>query len=355
MTLPSKSFWEHKTVLVTGHTGFKGSWLSLCLSEMGAVVHGLALEPHGPKNLFSDLRLSDRLDRDFRVDIRDFTAVREAISQSQPDVIFHLAAQALVGEGLRSPLDTISTNVMGTANLLEACRQTSQRCVFISVTTDKVYSNENLGQVFGEQDSLGGKDPYSASKAAADIISQMFDSAYFNNREISVGVARAGNVIGGGDWNQDRIFPDIARAWSSGEIVKIRSPKATRPWQHVLEPLRGYMILAERLQAQQKISGPINFGPDPQDCLTVQELVSISSAFWQGNPGWDIEFEGRSHEVESLAISNSLASHLLGIEPVWTSEKAIERTTEWYFQFLMGANAETLCLADIQAYWNENE
>ena len=355
MTSPSSRFWKQKKVLVTGHTGFKGSWLSLYLLEMGAEVHGLALEPTKPRNLYSELELSDRLSGDFRIDVREFAAVREAIAQSQPDVIFHLAAQALVGEGLRHPLNTIATNVMGTANLLEACRQMNRRCVIISVTTDKVYLNERLGQVFMEHDSLGGNDPYSASKAAADIISQMFASTYFNNREISVGVARAGNVIGGGDWNQDRIFPDIARAWSSGEIVNIRYPQATRPWQHVLEPLRGYMVFAERLEAQPEICGPINFGPDSRDCLTVEELVSISSGFWQGNPGWNIVRGSNSHEVETLAIDNSLASQVLGVKPVWSSARAIERTTEWYRQYFLGARAETLCLGDIQAYSDENE
>lgn len=355
MGFPSSRFWKQKTVLITGHTGFKGSWLSLYLSEMGAVVHGLALNPSGPKNLFSDLNLPERIVRDFRVDIRDEAAVHEAIAQSQPDVIFHLAAQALVGEGLRSPLNTIRTNVMGTANLLDACRKIGRRCVVISVTTDKVYSNENLGQVFREQDPLGGKDPYSASKAAADIISQAFEEAYFSNRDISVGVARAGNVIGGGDWSVDRIFPDIARAWSSGEIAKIRSPRATRPWQHVLEPLRGYLLLAEKLDTNHQTCGPVNFGPDPRDCLTVEELVSISSVYWQGNPGWETLSRGSPHEVESLAIDNSLASKLLGIEPVWSSEEAIERTTKWYYRHSLGAEAEALCLGDIRAYGNKNE
>lgn len=354
MNTPSNRYWEQKKVLVTGHTGFKGSWLSLYLSEMGADVHGLALEPTEPRNLFSDLRLSDRLARDLRVDVREFAAVREAIAQTEPDVIFHLAAQSLVGEGFRSPLNTIATNVLGTANLLEACRQIDRRCVIISVTTDKVYSNENLGQVFREHDSLGGKDPYSASKAAADIVSQMYAATYFNNREISVGVARAGNVIGGGDWNQDRIFPDIARAWSSGEIVNIRSPRATRPWQHVLEPLRGYVVLAERLEAQPEISGPINFGPDSRDSLTVEELVSMSSGFWQGNPGWNVLSGSNHREVETLAIDNSTARRVLGIKPVWSSAIAIERTTEWYRHYFSGESAETLCLGDIQAYIDEN-
>lgn len=350
MPFPSKDFWKSKRVLVTGHTGFKGAWLSLYLSEIGADVYGLALDARGTKSLYSELKIQDRLLGDSRIDIRDLTGVRAVMSAFQPEVIFHLAAQALVSVGYQTPLDTISTNIMGTANLLEATRETGLRTVFISVATDKVYSNQNFGRAFQEHDPLGGDDPYSASKGAADILSQMYGSAYLIGLEVPIGIARAGNVIGGGDWSDNRLFPDLVRAWSSNEPVKLRLPQATRPWQHVLEPLRGYLLLAEKLEGNPQLSGPINFGPDAHDSLPVEEVVNIASNFWPENPGWVKDSEEKFHESKHLSVDNSLAKKFLDAEPIWQSRTAIERTTRWYREHHFGGSAIRLCLDDIEAY-----
>lgn len=350
MRLDLKDLWDSKKVLVTGHTGFKGAWLSFYLSELGANVQGMGLEPTGPTSLYSDLNLRERLSGESRIDVRNFARVRLAIEKFQPEVIFHLAAQAFVGSGYRSPLATIATNVMGTSNLMEATRQAGETSVFISVTSDKVYANHNTNRSFGEADPMGGHDPYSASKAAADIISQMFSSAYFSESGIAVGIARAGNVIGGGDWAQGRLFPDLVRAWSSNEQVRLRLPLATRPWQHVLEPLRGYLALAEKLFGQPELSGPLNFGPNLEDSLAVEDVVRIASDFWPGNSGWTTDSDFHFHESRDLAIDNSRARELLNLEPVWESTTAIKRTTHWYREYFAGAPAERLCLGDIRAF-----
>ena len=340
-------------MLVTGHTGFKGSWLAFYLSEMGAHVHGLALDPIGSPNLYSELKLSTRLASDSRIDIRDYARIRNAVDQLRPEVIFHLAAQALVSEGYRFPITTLSTNVMGTMNLLEATRELRLEAVFISVTTDKVYGNSGATHSFAEDDPLGGYDPYSASKAAADIISQMFGSAYLNVIGAPVGIARAGNVIGGGDWSRNRLFPDLVRAWSSNKPAKLRLPHATRPWQHVLEPLRGYIIFAEMLQSRPEVFGPVNFGPDVDDSLSVEDVAGIASAFWPKNPGWVEEEEERFNEAKDLSIDNSLAKKMLDVKPVWRSQVAIERTTRWYHEYYSGTAAAELCLDDIRAFESE--
>lgn len=353
MSYPSRDFWKAKSVLVTGHTGFKGAWLSFYLSQMGAQVHGLALDPIGSPNLYSELKLSTRLASDSRIDIRDYAIIRDAVGQLRPEVIFHLAAQALVGKGYEFPINTLSTNVVGTANLLEATRELELKTVFISVTTDKVYANSSAAQSFAEDDPLGGHDPYSASKAAADIISQMFGSAYLSKIGTPVGIARAGNVIGGGDWSKNRLFPDLVRAWSSNKPARLRLPHATRPWQHVLEPLRGYIILAEMLQSKPEMFGPINFGPDVDDSLSVEDVVGVASAFWPKNPGWVEGDEEPFYEAKDLSIDNSRAKKMLDVKPVWRSQVAIERTTRWYHEYYSGTAAADLCLDDIRAFESE--
>lgn len=350
VTAPSREFWASRKVLVTGHTGFKGAWLSLYLSELGSQVHGLALEPITTKNLYSELNLPDRLASDSQVDLRDYRPVHDLLERIQPDVILHLAAQAIVSEGYRFPLDTLATNVMGTANLLEATRQLGLQTVVISVATDKVYRNNGPKKPFVEDDSLGGLDPYSASKAAADIVSQMFATSYLGQLGIPVGIARAGNVIGGGDWSKDRLFPDLARAWACNQPLKLRYPKATRPWQHVLEPLRGYLLLAEKLTTQPEMSGPFNFGPEVEDSLPVETVVNVASSFWPGSPGWLAEPEERFYETKDLAINNRRAKELLGVSPIWDSKTAIKRTTSWYHEYYSGVSAEQLCIDDIEAY-----
>jgi len=348
--LPSVAFWKNKKVLVTGHTGFKGSWLSLLLTEMGANVSGVSLAPVGSTNLYFELNMEDKLASDHRIDLRDFEGLSREIDEVSPDIVFHLAAQSLVRRGYLSPIDTIGTNVLGTAHLLESVRQAGLKPTIVSVTSDKVYANNQGKKVFSEFDPLGGYDPYSVSKAAADLVSQMYSAAYLMELKVPVGIARAGNVIGGGDWSENRLFPDLVRAWSSDVPASLRFPQATRPWQHVLEPIHGYLTLAERLYANPGMAGNFNFGPDPKDCLTVQHAVEIASRFWPANPGWTIETEDHFHESADLAIDSSKARDLLGVSPVWNSEQAIERTIHWYRDFCAGAPAEALCREDIDAF-----
>lgn len=301
----SKDFWESETVLVAGQTGFKGAWLSFYLSEMGAEVHCLALDPVSEIRIPSELRLLASLASDSRIDIRDFTKAHEAIRQFRPDVVVHLAAQAIVGESCRPPIDTLSTNGMGTANLLEPTRQLGKGTAFLSVATDKVSANNGDGQTFAEHDALGGNNPHSVRKAAADIVSQMFAKAYLSEIGVAVGIARSGRVIEDGDWSEDRLLPDLARAWSSNPQLRLRFPYFSQPWRHILESLRRYLPFAENLAVNPEMSGPINLGPIAGDFLPVSEVVDIAVRSWLKISSWVEETEKEFGEVKDLSIDSS--------------------------------------------------
>ena len=346
---PNQDFWRGRRVLVTGHSGFKGAWLSFWLARMGAIVSGLSLQPATNPNLFTLLCLEFSVENNW-LDIRDDESVRGVFESFQPEVVLHLAAQALVRPSYIAPSETFSTNIIGTLHVLEAARKTASVRSVVAVTTDKVYQNHEKGLAFEESDPLGGHDPYSASKAGAEMVISSYRKSFFEVAGIGVASARAGNVIGGGDWSVDRILPDAVRAWSTGQSLVVRNPRATRPWQHVLEPLAGYLCLAEHLFAQPESAQDFNFGPDPSDVATVKEVVTkAQESFGVGNIEWGSVPDGL-HEAQTLTLDNTKAKRLLGIHPVWNLQTALARTMNWYRLQNSGHRAVDLCEQDLQAY-----
>ncbi len=344
------SFWNGKRVLLTGHTGFKGSWLSLWLTEMGAQVSGLSLTPPGEPSLHRLLNGTRSPASDGIADIRDRLSVAARVMVTRPEVVFHLAAQPLVRAGYRDPLMTYETNVQGTANLLDALRIAPDVRAVVVVTTDKVYENPELGQAFRESDPLGGHDPYSASKAAAEIVTASYRQSFFAGRNIGVSTARAGNVIGGGDWAEDRLVPDAMRAWTRDGTLDVRRPDAVRPWQHVLEPLHGYLLLAERLWSYPDFDPALNFGPDHHAAASVRELLTLArDAYGRGETRFADVQEG-PHEAGYLMLDSSRACQALGYRPSWNLEVTVNRTMDWYRRLEKGMSARSLCLNDIEVF-----
>ncbi len=346
---PNQDFWRRRRVLVTGHSGFKGAWLSFWLARMGAIVSGVSLQPATNPNLFTLLGLESSMENNW-LDIRDETSVCEVFESFQPEVVLHLAAQALVRPSYNAPIETFSTNIIGTLHVLDAARKTASVRSIVAVTTDKVYKNHEKGLAFEESDPLGGHDPYSASKAGSEMVISSYRKSFFDAAGIGLASARAGNVIGGGDWSADRILPDAVRAWSTGQSLFVRNPRAIRPWQHVLEPLAGYFCLAEHIFAQPESAQDFNFGPDLSDVATVIEVVTKAQAsFGGGHIEWGSVPDGL-HEAQTLTLDNTKAKRLLGIHPVWNLEIAVDRTMNWYRLQNSGHSAVDLCEQDIQAY-----
>lgn len=355
-------FWCGRRVLLTGHTGFKGSWLALWLLELGAEVHGFALEPElaeaHAKPLFVSLELADRLGSGHQLgDIRDAAAIRSAVEAVQPEVVMHLAAQPLVRRGYEDPVGTWSTNVQGTLQLLESLRLLQHRCAVVLVTTDKVYANCEWEWGYREQDRLGGRDPYSASKAAMELLVESWRASFCGNgsdqiSHLALATARAGNVIGGGDWADDRIIPDAMRALVAGELIPVRNPLATRPWQHVLEPLSGYLQLAQQLFVNPEgHSKAYNFGPAAEANRPVHQLVEELLANWPGGAGWrDVSQPADPHEAGLLHLVSDRAHHQLGWRPHWEFAITVSRTVTWYQRVHHGEMALTCCLADLHHY-----
>ncbi len=342
-------FWDGKRVLISGHTGFKGAWMSLWLHRLGAKVTGISLAPTASPNLFSLTNVHSITDSNF-CDIRDFAKLASLIKKAQPEIVFHLAAQALVPTSYRDPLATFETNVQGTANLLEAMRSIETVRSLVCITTDKVYKNMEQLFPYREKDILGGHDPYSASKAASEIVIASYRDSFLSAKGVAVASARAGNVIGGGDWSANRLIPDAILAWSVNKPLQIRRPEATRPWQHVLEPLFGYFQLAQSLWHQPNLAGAYNFGPQTQEVASVRKVVELAQeAFGKGQVEWG---DGKSghHEAGLLALETVKARTLLGVSPRWALEEAVLHTINWYRQYHDGANALELCMADIEAF-----
>jgi CDP-glucose 4,6-dehydratase len=329
---------KNRKVLVTGHTGFKGAWLTLWLVELGAQVIGYSLDPPTEPNLFSILNLSSRI-TDIRADIRNQKRLADVFRKYKPEIVFHLAAQALVKESYRFPRDTYETNVMGTVNLFEAARGCPSVKVIIDVTTDKCYENKNIVYAYKETDPLGGYDPYSSSKACSEIVAAAYRSSFFNpadfgkKHNVSVSTARAGNVIGGGDWAKDRLIPDCIRSLSSKKSVEIRSPAAVRPWQFVLEPVSGYLNLAALMwEDGPKYGQAWNFGPDPDGMINVESIVKTMVKTW-GNGSYNVKQDTEHHEAGLLMLDNAKAKKMLNWKPVYSTGQAIEKTAEWYRQY----------------------
>ena len=355
----SVSFWKDKRVLITGNTGFKGSWLSLWLRQLGSDVWGYALPSESNSSLFTSLERYCFDPSSSRItfgDIRNLELLSSVVSEASPDVIFHLAAQPLVRKSYKFPVETWETNVIGSLNVLEALRNIQHKCAVVMITTDKVYENREWTYGYRESDPLGGHDPYSSSKAAAEIAINSWRRSFVGEAahqtpHLRIATARSGNVVGGGDWADDRIVPDIVRALLSSRPLCVRNPHATRPWQHVLEPLSGYMKLAENLLLSDKpFCEPFNFGPELNSNKSVFQLISMVNHYW---PGLVVEVPEKNddpHEANLLHLQIDKACQLLKWKPKWDFETTIEKTTYWYRNSHLGCDPIESCLYDIDAY-----
>ena len=343
------SFWRGKRVFLTGHTGFKGSWLALWLAEFGAEVTGYSLSAPTSPNLFEQARVKDSV-RHIDGDVRDLSSLKNAMTAAAPDVVFHLAAQALVRESYRTPVETYATNVIGTANLLEAVRNTESARAVVIVTSDKCYENRELHRGYSEKDPMGGDDPYSSSKGCAELVTHAYRHSFFRDSKTAIASGRAGNVIGGGDWAMDRLVPDIMRSVLKGEPVLIRNPHAVRPWQHVLEPLSGYLLLAERLYSDSGFSGGWNFGPAEDDAKPVSWVVEQIVKLWGPGASWMADKGPHPHEATLLRLDCRKSAEQLGWNPVWQLEAALRETVNWYRGYAAGKDCRALALQQIEQY-----
>ena len=347
------TFWKGKNVFLTGHTGFKGSWLSLWLASMGAKVTGYALTPTTSPNLFGVLKIESLIERSNIADIRDLTELKNAMTPSNPDIVIHMAAQPLVRYSYENPVETYATNVMGTVHILECARMIDSVRATVVVTTDKCYENKEWDWGYRESDPMGGHDPYSNSKGCAELVTSAYRQSFSTSQPHGnqIASARAGNVIGGGDWSEDRLIPDAIRAFEAGKPLLIRNPQATRPWQHVLEPLSGYLILA---QALYKKGAPFasgwNFGPRDEDNRPVQEVINLLISSWSESARWEREGSDHPHEANLLKLDCSKSRSQLGWIPKWNLETALQKIIEWQKAFQMQENMQAVTLAQINQY-----
>jgi CDP-glucose 4,6-dehydratase len=350
-----EDFWRGRRVLLTGHTGFKGGWMSLWLERLGATVRGVALLPDSQPNLFEAARVAEALDS-MIADVRDPDAMDAAVLDFAPSVVIHMAAQPLVRRGYEAPRETFATNLMGTVNLLDAVRRQPRPAVTLIVTTDKVYENLEHGQAYREDDRLGGRDPYGASKACAELAVRAYFASFLEGVGAAVGVARAGNVIGGGDWARDRLLPDVLSAFARGEAAVLRNPAAVRPWQHVLEPLQGYLLAVQTLAAS-PASGlrAWNFGPDADGARPVGDVARIATEMWGGDArlveGID---PSAPHEAGLLTLNSDLAKAELGWRPRLDLEQSVALTIDWWREALAGGDLRETTLAQIDRYVSSN-
>jgi CDP-glucose 4,6-dehydratase len=344
------NFWRGKRVFLTGHTGFKGSWLSLWLQSLGAEVTGYALTPPTKPNLFEVAGVTTGM-TSVSADIRDLPTLQRAMQMAQPNIVIHMAAQALVRLSYAEPVETYATNVMGTVHVLESVRHTPSVKAVVVVTTDKCYENKEWPWGYRENEPMGGHDPYSSSKGCAELVTAAYRTSFFQQHGVAVATARAGNVIGGGDWAADRLVPDILRAFEQNQPVVIRNPQATRPWQHVLEPLSGYLSLAERLYTNgQAYAESWNFGPKEDDARPVQWIVENLVRSWGNGASWQQDGGVHPHEANYLKLDISKANGRLGWKPRWTLGTALEHITSWHQSWLRQDNMKQLCLAQVQQY-----
>ena len=347
--------WNGRRVFLTGHTGFKGGWLALWLSRLGAKVQGYALDPSTEPNLFTLASVGDFVG-DVRGDIRDLAKLEASIADFAPELVFHMAAQPIVRRSYSDPVGTYSTNVMGTVHVLEAVRKTPSVRALVCITTDKVYHNQEWVWPYRETDPLGGHDPYASSKACAEIVSAAYCSSFFSvghvhEHRVALATARAGNVIGGGDWSEDRLVPDLVRGFCSGRAALIRRPNAIRPWQHVLDPLHGYLILAQRLLAQDKCcASAYNFGPSNEGNWSVERIATRLAEMWGDNASWSRDADPGAHEAHSLRLDATRARSELGWEQKLKIETALEWTIEWYRGWQEGKNMAEFSIGQISEY-----
>ena len=343
-------FWNGRTVVLTGHTGFKGGWLALKLARCGAKVIGISLDPETDPSLFGEAKIADHVAQHHICDIRDGAALDAIIAGSGAEIVLHLAAQPLVRESYADPLGTFSTNVMGLANLLDSCSRLDSLKALVNVTTDKVYDNQEWPWAYREDDRLGGRDPYSASKACAELVTRAWRSSFLEKRGVAVATARAGNVIGGGDWAKDRLVPDALKAFGKGEELVVRSPHSVRPWQHVLEPLEGYVALAEALATRpQNYADAWNFGPADEDAKPVNWIADHLCTLIDG-AHWRVDGDGGPPEQGLLKVDSSKARGALDWAPRWDLARALEKTVEWDSRWRAGENAAAICLEQIEEH-----
>lgn len=348
------AFWKGKKVFITGHTGFKGSWLALWLQQMGAVVKGYALEPNTSPNLFTEAKVAQNMESEIG-DIIDLNHINKSMKSFNPEVLIHMAAQPLVRLSYQEPVLTYTTNVMGTVNVLEAARQCSHLKAIVSVTTDKCYENREWAWGYRENEPMGGHDPYSSSKGCAELVTAAYRKSFFNeNNTAFLASARAGNVIGGGDWAEDRLIPDILRAFEKNEPVIIRNPMSTRPWQHVLEPLSGYLVLAQHLFDEgSSYAEGWNFGPKDEDCKPVSWILDTMVDNWGNGAKWELDKNNNPHEAGFLKLDCSKAAIRLNWSPKWNLENTLESIINWHQNYLSQKNIQEQCLFEIAKYQND--
>ncbi len=348
-------FWRGKRVFLTGHTGFKGSWLSLWLQSMEAELFGFALAPPTSPALFSEAKVAQGMSS-VTGDVRSYSEVASAMSEYKPEIVIHMAAQPLVRYSYQAPIETYATNVMGTVHVLEAARQVGSVKAIVNVTTDKCYENKEWLWGYREDEPMGGCDPYSNSKGCSELVTQAYRRSFFQNSGIALASARAGNVIGGGDWATDRLIPDILRAFESNKPVIIRNPAATRPWQHVLEPLSGYLLLAEKLYVQgQAWAEGWNFGPKEDDAKPVQWIVEALADLWGKGASWQLDNTEHPHEAHYLKLDISKAKSRLDWYPRWDLCTALQQITAWHHAWLAQDNMQAFCMQQIKLFLNQNK
>ena len=346
------NFWKNRDVFITGHTGFKGGWLTLILSSFGAKVHGYSLEPNTKDNFYELTKLTNEIQTSIIGDVRNFDNLKYHFNKIKPSVVFHLAAQPLVNYSYKDPHQTFSTNLMGTVNILEAARLTESVEVVLNITTDKCYKNlEDPNHEYSEFDELGGNDPYSGSKASSELITHAYRESFFNKSLTSVATARGGNVIGGGDWSEDRLVPDLLRTLITDTPIKIRNPNSTRPWQHVLDALSGYVKLAEQMSMQPRnFSGAWNFGPDAHN---IKPVLWIAKYLRESNSKirWEIDDDHHNYEAKYLRLDSAKAKLKLDWKPTWEIETALDKTLEWHAAWLNGSNMKNFTLSQINEFY----
>lgn len=344
------SFWESKRVLITGHTGFKGSWLSLWLQSLGANICGISLNPPTEPSLFIEAKVAKKMRHEI-ADIRDFTSINNIFKSFKPEIVIHMAAQPLVRLSYKEPINTYATNVMGTIHIYEASREARSVKAIVNVTTDKCYENYEWIWGYRENDRMGGHDPYSSSKGCSELISSAYIKSFLDLEGIALATARAGNVIGGGDWAKDRLIPDVLNSLEKGETIQVRNPKSIRPWQHVLEPLSGYLLLAEDLFFNGKAtSGSWNFGPKDEDAKSVQWIVENLSKKWNKNNKWKIQKGEHPHEANYLKLDISKAKNQLGWKPRWSLETSLDKISDWHQGWLAEENVQDICQKQIAEF-----
>ena len=344
------AFWQGKRVLLTGHTGFKGSWLSLWLQSLGAQLRGVALAPPTSPSLFDEAHVSAGMEHRI-ADIRDSAAVQSQLQEFQPEILIHMAAQSLVRRSYQQPIETYATNVMGTVHVLEAARQSGSVRAIVNITTDKCYENDGRTTGYREDEPMGGHDPYSSSKGCAELLSSAWRRSFLVDAGIAMATARAGNVIGGGDWATDRLVPDILRALESGQPVAIRNPTAVRPWQHVLEPLSAYLVLAQHLfERGQTFAEGWNFGPSDDDARPVQWLVERLCKAWGSDARWNLQPGQHPHEAGYLRLDISKARQRLQWAPRWDLETALIHIAKWHRAWRQGEDVRAVCINQISEY-----